>query len=175
VPWDDGAARHVKVVGKVILQLDPRCQQTQQALAQFAERREQREGWHARLPTTMAALIEQGAAAGESLEVERAVSHLFARGAGAAGAEVRAEDGGGRGRAGRQGDNGRGLFVLLRGRCVAYDVPTGEEYPELSEGAVLGEISLSREVTKKLERIARERLERSAKLFDHFGITPSLV
>lgn len=69
----------------------------------------------------------------------------------------------------RQGDNGRGLFVLLRGRCVAYDVPTGEEYPELSEGAVLGEISLSREVTKKLERIARERLECSAKLFDDFG------
>jgi cAMP-dependent protein kinase regulator len=108
----------------------------------------------------------------------------------------------------RQGDNGRGLFVLLRGRCVAYDVPTGEEYPELSEGAVLGEISLlelcpatatvraetrcvllflsrqdfaeevlkNAEVTKKLERIARERLERSAKLFDHFGgITPALL
>jgi tetratricopeptide (TPR) repeat protein len=46
-------------VGKVILQLDPHHQQTQQALAQFAERREQREGWHARLPTTMTALIEQ--------------------------------------------------------------------------------------------------------------------
>jgi len=36
----------------------------------------------------------------------------------------------------------RGLFVLLHGRCVAYDVPAGEEYPELSEGAVLREISL---------------------------------
>ena len=33
--------------------------QTQQALAQFAERREQKERWNARLPTTMTALIEQ--------------------------------------------------------------------------------------------------------------------
>jgi cAMP-dependent protein kinase regulator len=37
---------------------------------------------------------------------------------------------------------GRGLWLLLRGRCVAYDTPTGEEYPELSEGAVFGEIAL---------------------------------
>jgi cAMP-dependent protein kinase regulator len=42
----------------------------------------------------------------------------------------------------KQGDMGRGLFVLLRGRCVAYDSPTGEEYPELTEGAVFGEIAL---------------------------------
>jgi CRP-like cAMP-binding protein len=108
----------------------------------------------------------------------------------------------------RQGINGRGFYVLLRGGCVAYDVPTGEEYPELSEGAVLGEISLlelcpatatvraetrcvllflsrqdfaeevlkNAEATKNLEKIARERLERSAKLMDQFGgITPSLV
>jgi CRP-like cAMP-binding protein len=333
-------------VGKVILQLDPHHQQTQQALAQFAERREQkqREGWHARLPTTMTALIEQerlreapaeptpsvdvemtgglaepfpelprelmvellqrlsmrSAAQGEAIVVEgergasmfvlahgkvqvvrqvrggepRAVDEMeegsifgeiallaevprvasviaseeslllevsrelldemstrhkalpallqrfykerllanllrsselfrtFSREALARLAEKfelkTAERGD---ELMRQGDNGRGLFVLLRGRCVAYDVPTGEEYPELSEGAVLGEISLlelcpatatvraetrcvllflsrqdfaeevlkNAEVTKKLERIARERLERSAKLFDHFG------
>jgi cAMP-dependent protein kinase regulator len=41
-----------------------------------------------------------------------------------------------------QGDVGRGLWLLLRGRCVAYDTPTGEEYPELNEGAVFGEIAL---------------------------------
>jgi cAMP-dependent protein kinase regulator len=41
-----------------------------------------------------------------------------------------------------QGDLGRGLWLLLRGRCVAYDTPSGEEYPELSEGAVFGEIAL---------------------------------
>lgn len=42
----------------------------------------------------------------------------------------------------KQGDTGRGLFVILRGRCAAYDVPSGEEYPEMSEGAVFGEIAL---------------------------------
>lgn len=42
----------------------------------------------------------------------------------------------------RQGDAGRGLWVLLRGRCVPYDVPTGEEYPEMREGSVFGEIAL---------------------------------
>jgi cAMP-dependent protein kinase regulator len=41
-----------------------------------------------------------------------------------------------------QGDLGRGLWLLLRGRCVAYDAFSGEEYPELSEGAVFGEIAL---------------------------------
>jgi cAMP-dependent protein kinase regulator len=108
----------------------------------------------------------------------------------------------------RQGDTGRGLFVLLRGRCVAYDVPTGEEYPELTEGAVFGEIALlelcaatatvraeSRSVllfldrtafaeevlrnnaaAKKLESIARERLQRSAKLLDDFGpMAPAMI
>jgi CRP-like cAMP-binding protein len=42
----------------------------------------------------------------------------------------------------KQGDIGRGLFVVLRGRCVAFDEPTGHEYPELAEGAVFGEIAL---------------------------------
>jgi cAMP-dependent protein kinase regulator len=37
---------------------------------------------------------------------------------------------------------GRGLWLLLRGRCVAYDEPSGEEYPELAEGDVFGEIAL---------------------------------
>src|SRR5690348_16541811 len=46
-------------VGKVILQLDPHHQQTQRALAQFAQRREEAEQWNARMPTTMTALIEQ--------------------------------------------------------------------------------------------------------------------
>jgi len=105
----------------------------------------------------------------------------------------------------RQGDTGRGLFVLLRGRCAAFDVPTGEEYPELSEGAVLGEIALlelcpatatvraetrcvllflprqafaeevlkNAEAAKKLEALARERLERSARLQD--DLPPALV
>jgi cAMP-dependent protein kinase regulator len=108
----------------------------------------------------------------------------------------------------RQGDNGRGLWVILRGRCVAYDVPTGEEYPELSEGAVFGEISLlelcpatatvraetqcvllfldrrafadellvNADAARKLEGIARERLERSAKLLaDGIAMLPSLL
>jgi len=42
----------------------------------------------------------------------------------------------------RQGEASRGLWVVLRGRVCPYDVPTGEEYPELREGAVFGEISL---------------------------------
>ena len=108
----------------------------------------------------------------------------------------------------RQGDTGRGLFVLLRGTCAAYDVPTGEEYPELTEGAVFGEIALlelcpstatvraetrcvllflprqafaeevlkNAEASKRLEAIARERLQRSAKLLDDFGpMTPSFL
>jgi len=96
----------------------------------------------------------------------------------------------------KQAEVGPGLFVILRGRCVAYDVPTGHEYPELGEGALFGEISLlelspatatvraetrcvllfldrrsfAEEIlrnppaARKLEAIARERLERSAKL-----------
>ena len=108
----------------------------------------------------------------------------------------------------KQGDMGRGLFVLLRGKCVAYDSPTGEEYPELTEGAVFGEIALlelcpstatvraesrcvllflprqafaeevltNPEASKKLESIARDRLQRSARVLDDFGpMTPSLV
>jgi cAMP-dependent protein kinase regulator len=108
----------------------------------------------------------------------------------------------------KQGEMGRGLFVLLRGRCAAYDVPTGAAYPELSEGAVFGEIALlelcpstatvraesrsvllflprkafAEEVLKNtqaasmLETLARQRLERSAKLLDDFGeMTPALV
>jgi CRP-like cAMP-binding protein len=340
-------------VGKVILQLDPHHQQTQQALAQFAERREHKEQWNARLPTTMTALIEQerlrevpppapptpsvdvgvtgglaepfpelprglmvellqrlslrSAAQGEAIVVEgepgasmfvlvngavqvvrqipggdpkvvdemeegsifgeialladvprvasviaseeslllevsrqvldemskrhkalpallqrfykeRLLANLlrsselfrtFSREALARLAqkfELKTAERGDE--LVRQGDNGRGLFVLLRGRCVAFDVPTGEEYPELSEGAVLGEISLlelcpatatvraetrcvllflsrqdfaeevlkNAEASKKLEKIARERLERSARLLDDFGgLTPSLV
>jgi CRP-like cAMP-binding protein len=94
----------------------------------------------------------------------------------------------------RQGTNGRG-------RCVAYDVPTGEEYPELSEGAVLGEISLlelcpatataraetrcvllflSRQERGGDEEVGEDRAgevgRRSAKVLDEFGgITPALV
>lgn len=96
----------------------------------------------------------------------------------------------------KQGETGKGLFVLLRGKCVAYDEPTGEEYPELGEGALFGEIALldlspatatvraeSRSVllfldreafaeevlrnaqaAKKLEALARERMERTMKL-----------
>ncbi|MGZ6143597.1 MAG: cyclic nucleotide-binding domain-containing protein, partial [Myxococcales bacterium] len=272
-------------VGKVILQLDPRHEQTQQALAQFAARREQAEQWSARLPTTMTALIEQerlreipppapeepsvdvevrggpealfpelprevmvellqrlelrsadqgqaivvegergasmfvlvhgavkvvrngtppkvvdeigeGSLFGEIalladvprvasvvaseecllLEVSRSLlnelsarhpalpavlsrfykerllanllrsSELFRSLSGAALArlvdrfELRTAERGDE--LVRQGDTGRGLFVLLRGTCAAYDVPTGEEYPELTEGAVFGEIAL---------------------------------
>ena len=98
--------------------------------------------------------------------------------------------------------------MLLRGKCVAYDSPTGEEYPELTEGAVFGEIALlelcpstatvraesrcvllflprqafaeevltNPEASKKLESIARDRLQRSARVLDDFGpMTPSLV
>ena len=96
----------------------------------------------------------------------------------------------------KQGENGKGLFVLLRGKCVAYDEPTGQEYPELGEGAVFGEISLlelspatatvraetrcvllfldrdgfaeevlrNAQAAKKLEKLARERLDRTAEL-----------
>jgi CRP-like cAMP-binding protein len=42
----------------------------------------------------------------------------------------------------KQGEIGRGFFVVLRGRCVAYDEPSGHEYPEMSEGSVFGEIAL---------------------------------
>ncbi|HEX4383902.1 MAG TPA: cyclic nucleotide-binding domain-containing protein [Myxococcales bacterium] len=41
-----------------------------------------------------------------------------------------------------QGGVGRGLWLLLRGRCVPYDTPSGEEYPEMTEGDVFGEIAL---------------------------------
>ena len=69
---------------------------------------------------------------------------------------------------------------------MAYDVPTGEEYPELAVGAVFGEIALlelcaeevlrNNAAAKKLESIARKRLERSAKLLDDFGpLPPPLV
>jgi len=338
-------------VGKVILQLDPHHQQTQRALAQFAARREQKETWEARLPTTMAALIEQerlreipppqpeepsvdvqvrGAAEpffpelprdvivellqrlelrtveqgqaivkegerGDSmfvlvhgavdvvrnrngpkvvdeiveggvfgeiamladvprlasviaseecllLEVSRslldelskrhralpaavnrfykervlanlirssdlfrsfsdaALSHLVER------FELRTA------RRGedliKQGDLGRGLFVLLRGKCAAYDSPTGEEYPEMTEGAVFGEIALlelcpatatvraetpcvllflprqafaeevltNPDAAKRLEAIARTRLQRSARRLDDLDVqTPSLL
>lgn len=108
----------------------------------------------------------------------------------------------------RQGDAGRGLWVVLRGKCAAYDVPSGEEYPEMSEGAVFGEIALlelspatatvraetrcvllflprqafaeevlvNSEAAKKLEAIARVRLQRSAKVLDDYGpMAPSLL
>jgi CRP-like cAMP-binding protein len=41
-----------------------------------------------------------------------------------------------------QGANGSGFWLILRGKCVAFDVTSGAEYPELSEGAVFGEIAL---------------------------------
>jgi CRP-like cAMP-binding protein len=107
----------------------------------------------------------------------------------------------------RQGDQGRGLWVLLRGRVCAFDVPSREEYPELQEGAVFGEIALlelcaataavraetsavllfldrdafadevlkNPAVTKKLDAIARERLERSASLLDGEVMLPSMI
>ena len=107
----------------------------------------------------------------------------------------------------KQGENGRGLWVVLRGRVCPYDVPTGEEYPELQEGAVFGEISLlelcpatatvraetpavllfldrtgfAEEVlknpaaSKKLDALARERLERSATVLDGEVILPSMI
>ncbi len=107
----------------------------------------------------------------------------------------------------RQGEASRGLWVVLRGRVCPYDVPTGEEYPELREGAVFGEISLlelclttatvraetaavllyldrtgfAEEVlrnpaaAKKLDAIARVRLERSAALLDDGVILPSMI
>jgi CRP-like cAMP-binding protein len=107
----------------------------------------------------------------------------------------------------RQGEMGRGLWVVLRGRVCPYDVPTGEEYPEMHEGAVFGEISLlelcpvtatvraetpavllfldrngfAEEVlnnpaaAKKLDALARERLERSASLLDGGTILPSMI
>src|SRR5260221_629685 len=46
-------------VGKVIMQLDPHHNQTQEALAQFAARRAREEEWRALLPLTMTSLIDK--------------------------------------------------------------------------------------------------------------------
>ena len=334
-------------VGKVILQLDPHHEQTQRALAQFAKRREQEEQWDARLPTTMAALIDQerlreapeasvdvgmrGAADPFLPELPREIvvellRRLELRTVEQGCAIVREGDRGGSlfvlvqgkvevvrngtpepkvvdeiGEGGvfgeiamladvpriasviaseecvllevpkalldelskrfpalpqivgrfykervlanllrssdlftsfpdaalsrlidrfelrtaergevliKQGDLGRGLFVVLRGRLVPYDVPTGEEYPEMTEGAVFGEVALlelcpstatvtaetrcvllflprqafaaevltNPHAAKKLEALARERLQRSARVLGDFApMTPSLL
>jgi CRP-like cAMP-binding protein len=45
----------------------------------------------------------------------------------------------------KPGEVGKGLWVILRGKCVAYDVPTGAIHWELSEGAVFGAMSLLEE------------------------------